>query len=160
LVIWLFLAACSGPAALERGGEAGPEAVRPETAAAVESPAPTLELRLSGGIAGRDERLSLTDDGRALVLDQRSNRSREVRLSPARQEKIVELLAALENVAADTGFFSASRCRDCLVYVLILPTDGKPRRVRIVSDRLADSPYQELISTLIALMAEAAGDKE
>jgi hypothetical protein len=94
------------------------------------------------------------------VLDQRLHRSREVRLSPARQEEIVELLAALGNAAADTGLFSASRCRDCLVYMLILSTDGKPRRVRIVSDRLADSPYQELISTLIALMTEAAGDKE
>jgi len=126
-----------------------------------ESPGRILELQLSGGIAGRDERLRLTDDGRVLVLDRRLNRSRELRLGPVRQNKIAELVAALEKSAAkDGGRFSTSRCRDCLVYKLILPTAGKPRQILIVSDRLADSPYRELIFALQALMAEATSNNE
>ncbi len=160
LVLWLLLASCSGSGAMEQG-TARPEAGRQESAGMANSPALTLELQLSGGIAGRNERLRLTDDGRALVLDHRLNRAREIKLSPARQKEIAELVAALDKSAADdVGHLPPSRCRDCLVYKLILPATGKPRQILIVSDRLPDSPYRELISTLLALMKEVPSNND
>jgi len=153
LVMWLLLASCSGSPAVARDGAKVEQGRQEKVDLSVTNPW-ILELQLSGGIAGRNELLRLSDDGRALILDRRLNRSREIKLDSAQQSKISEMVEALEKTIAgdDVDRFSSSQCRDCLVYILVLPTADKSRRIRIVSDRLAGSPYRELIFALRGLM--------
>jgi hypothetical protein len=160
LALWPLLFSCSASGAREAGG-AGPAATGQGRAAPDASPALLLELRISGGFAGRDELLRLTDDGLALVLDRRRQRSRRLRIGPERQREINDLVAGLTGSAdEEQRRFPASPCRDCLVYQLLLPAAGKASPLRIVSDRLAASPYRQLLAALLDLLAEGAGEQE
>jgi len=124
-------------------------------------PAWTIDLHLSGGLAGRDQQLAVSSAGFFKLSDHRLGLSRQGQLSRELREKITGLLAGLP-AAERTGpaGLPNSRCRDCLVFQLDWRSSGKPRTVRVSSDLLSRSPYRELISNLMTIINETGRPDE
>jgi hypothetical protein len=115
----------------------------------------TVELHLSGAIAGRDEELSVDSSAAFRYADHRRGLDRNGVLAPKQRDKIAGMLAGLAEEAGSgqAGWFN-ERCRDCLVIRLTWQRAGPARTVRLSSDRLGRSPYRELIAALLTFTDE------
>lgn len=146
----MCLSACGTTGADGRGAGQIGSAGAPELAAGGQLL--PLSFQISGGFAGRREALDITADGLATWSDMRNLTTRSAPLPPLDFARLRALLSEIPGaVIAESGQKIPGRCRDCFEYHLIFTSRIKPLKIVILSDRLADSTYRNLISLLLAI---------
>lgn len=131
-------------------------AVTPE--ARTNAPLPPWQVRMtmSGGFAGVAQTVMVTSDGALTARDVKRGLGVTRRLDDRRLAEIAQTLSALR-AEPERGEPFPGRCADCFVYQIEAVLDGEQRQIRISSDRLADSPYRDLVRILTETMRHALG---
>lgn len=113
----------------------------------------SVELHRSGGIAGIDQQLVISNDGE-LVVEDRDTKAKITGSIPT--QDLDALKAALLEACPFPTPPRARPCPDCFVDVIILdPGEGKPQQVQITSDQQLDPALVELFKILIHQLSEA-----
>lgn len=140
----LLLAACHAPVSTPNSGPIN---------------AWTVELDVSGGIAGLQRNLQLDHGGQLAVVDHRTDRRVSRILNEAEMAEVHALLQALPE-ATDTGTNSprampGGRCADCIETRLSVVVDGVHHSHTAHSGVSGSSPYDALRQHLSALLRQA-----
>lgn len=114
----------------------------------------TIELTLSGGIAGMMRRVTVTSKGEAQVRDLRRDKQVHTRLSPERAAEFGALSKHIGDADSERPAFM-SRCADCVNYELTVFDGDVTRQRRFDSRDLGNFPYRDLVTALIDLMNTA-----
>ena len=94
-----------------------------------------LTFHVSGGFAGLDRQLTLTEPGDAVATDGRRNRQINRQVSGNELQEIDQLVKSVTALDAPTR----TQCRDCLEYFIDVRMPGRQVTVRASDDGLADS---------------------
>lgn len=112
----------------------------------------TIKLSISGGFAGLQRVVEISNSGQLTVTDQKSNR--QVTIQVPNDE-----LANIEVILAETKPpQSPSRpptCQDCFQYELDVQMEGKDYTVLLNDINLPDSGVDKLINALVDLQERA-----
>ena len=91
----------------------------------------TLTLRVSGGFAGVDRTLQVTNSGGVTAIDHRRSQTATSTASPALLAELIDLDRRLTNVVDP----APSVCHDCLIYELTFRPETGQSRVWRLDDR-------------------------
>jgi hypothetical protein len=107
-----------------------------------------LVFRMSGGFAGFNRELELTNTGSARAIDHKRNIETTVQATARELDEINTLVSDLKPIEVGPD----AKCRDCLEYSLDLQINGRPVAVRVSDSAPAGSKLQNLIRTLTNLL--------
>ncbi|MCW9088341.1 MAG: hypothetical protein OQK54_02285 [Gammaproteobacteria bacterium] len=118
----------------------------------------SLQLELSGGIAGIHRSLQLDHSGQLMAIDHRNGREVTRTLDNAQMARVEALLQALPyspvQSSDDKRPLPGERCADCIVSRLQLTMDGVQHQ-NIHQTPSATSPYEALRKHLAGLLQQA-----
>lgn len=151
-----LIALCLGAVACQGGNSATPAPTAgPAAAPTTSDVAWQVSVSLQGGFAGADQRFSAAANADVLdFTDAVRGSATSVPLSAVQKREIATAVVALAPLG-DVDRRSA-QCRDCILFDMTLSAsaDRKPRRVRLDSTTLDDSPEARLIQQLVSLGRE------
>ena len=114
----------------------------------------SVELRISGGIAGIERKVEVDSSGKYEVEDLQTGEKVEGPLSPARMARVEEGLSGV-CLAGDPGRPPA--CADCFTYSLEVTYGGTAFQAVYNDLSLAGSPMAPLVGTLNQILTESLG---
>jgi hypothetical protein len=116
-----------------------------------------IDFQLSGGFAGLDRTLTLSNTGQ-LTAEDRSQRSRvATQATPQELDQIAALVARIKSLPAIPR--GDSRCRDCLSYNIAIDVDGERFSALLDDTTLPGSGLEELARALSALLNRSLSTK-
>jgi hypothetical protein len=105
-------------------------------------------FRMSGGFAGFNRELELTNTGSAKAIDHKRSIQTTAKATAQELDEINTLLSDLKPIEVGRE----SKCRDCLEYSLDVQINGRPVAVRISDSPPAGSKLQNLVKALTNLL--------
>ncbi len=111
-----------------------------------------VRLEISGGLAGIQRSVTLQQDGKLTVKDDKQQRELDLQIKQQKTKDIYRLIPGKTESSAEKPSLPGGRCADCIVYQLTIGETGKPRVIRLDSVSLNKSPYRKVIEQLVQLM--------
>jgi len=114
-----------------------------------------IRFTQSGGFAGLQRELDVTNAGEVIARDVRRNREVKVRLDDAEVARLSALLAQAPPDAAATSALASSQCRDCLEYGVDATADGQRIAAHLIDTELDASGFRPLVTALVEILTRS-----
>lgn len=111
-----------------------------------------LELAVTGGLVGVDQRLELDQTGAYRAIDQRDKTTLEGTLP---SEAMTDVIGNLPSVCSTPSVTRPPACADCYTYSLQATLDGRQYEIALNDANLAQSAAGELVGLLSRLLSSA-----
>lgn len=116
-----------------------------------------LTFSMSGGFAGIDRRLELSDGGELTVVDQNTGQRVTTLLPESTMAEIRSWILRVKNTPAKTPL--SARCRDCFEYRLEIRRENERVFFRLDDTTLAEAEIAPLVEILARLQTQALAGK-
>ncbi|HVN16849.1 MAG TPA: hypothetical protein VMT73_13985 [Anaerolineales bacterium] len=149
LLLTVLLTACAPRAPQPQGTPPEPTQSAPTP---ISSGNWTVELNQSGGIMGLQRNVTITSDGKVVMVDKHTNQIVNSQLSP---KDLSQFKSLLDSLVFDNSGSRSSGCADCFYYDLEIQTGTQHFLIQLDDVSLADSDFKPLVVYLRGLMDQA-----
>lgn len=119
-----------------------------------------IDYEISGGFAGIQRKMELSNDGKLIATDLKQKRTVEQQVSEEQLTKIASILVTIDYQQGTNARSKLSnRCADCFLHNITLIIDGQQQTIAGNDISLRNSPYTSLIGLLSSLLDAALVNK-
>ena len=149
LLFSILLSACSGSTPIQQP-LSSPKPLPTQQQASDLTGTWTVEMQLSGGIAGLSRSIEITSDGAVIVKDERNGKTMKRQLT---SDELTQFASLVKSASLKSTSGGSTGCADCFIYNIKMTSDSRNFSAQYDDVSLPDSGMSSIVKYLADLMS-------